>query len=52
MKYIAKLFMIVFWVAGVVLAKGFWSTAIACIFPLWGWYLVVERAMVMAGIVA
>jgi hypothetical protein len=31
------------WVAGVVLAKGFWSTFAAVFLPPWAWYLVVER---------
>ena len=37
------------WIAGAVLAKGFWSTAAAICFPPYAWYLVVERGMVMAG---
>lgn len=31
------------WLAGAVIAKGFWSTFFALIFPLWAWYLVAER---------
>lgn len=30
------------WVFGIVLAKGFWSTFFAVIFPLWAWYLAIE----------
>lgn len=37
------------WLAGMVLAKGFWSTAAAVCVPPYAWYLVVERVMVMAG---
>lgn len=34
---------IVPWLIGIVLAKGFWSTLFACIFPPWAWYLCVEH---------
>lgn len=37
------------WLAGIVLAKGALSTAAAVFFPPWAWYLVVERAMAVAG---
>jgi hypothetical protein len=33
----------VIWIMGIVIAKGFWSTFFAVIFPLWSWYLVAER---------
>jgi hypothetical protein len=33
---------VITWLFGIVLAKGFWSTLVAVIFPLWGYYLVVE----------
>jgi hypothetical protein len=29
-----------------VLAKGFWSTTIAIIIPLWSWYLVIEQLLI------
>lgn len=32
-----------FWLAGIALAKGFWSTTFAIIIPPYGWYLCVER---------
>ena len=38
------------WVVGFVLAKGFWST-LACIFPLWSYYIVVEFVLMYFGIV-
>ena len=41
----------VLWIAGVVLAKGFWWTVLAITVPFYAWYLVVERVMQMAGIV-
>lgn len=37
------------WLAGIVLANGFWSTAAAVCVPPYAWYLVVERWMVIAG---
>lgn len=37
------------WIAGLVLAKGFWSTLLALVLPLWAWYLVAERLMQGAG---
>lgn len=37
------------WIAGAVLAKGFWSTAAAVCLPPYAWYLVVERWMQLAG---
>lgn len=33
----------VIWIIGIILAKGFWSTFFAVVFPLWSWYLVAER---------
>lgn len=36
------------WIAGFVLAKGFWST-LFCIIPFWSWYLVVERLLKLWG---
>ena len=43
MKAITHLFLVVVWVVGIVLAKGFWSTLFALVFPLWAWYLLAER---------
>lgn len=33
----------VIWIMGIILAKGFWSTLLAVVLPLWAWYLVAER---------
>ena len=49
---ILYLIVVLFWIAGIVLAKGFWSTAAAIILPPWGWYLIVERWLQMAGWIA
>ncbi|MNQ49314.1 hypothetical protein D3C85_632210 [compost metagenome] len=37
------------WLAGAVLAKGFWSTVFAVTVPFWAWYLVIERALAALG---
>lgn len=37
------------WVAGMVLAEGFWLTILAIILPPYAWYLVVERALEAIG---
>jgi hypothetical protein len=39
------IFVVFSWVAGVVLAIGFWSTLIAVIFPPWAWYLFIEKLL-------
>jgi hypothetical protein len=41
MKHIVELFLLVMWMVGFVVAKGFWST-LFCIIPFWAWYLAVE----------
>ena len=40
---------ILLWLAGMVLAQGFWVTVVAVLFPPYAWYLVVERALVIIG---
>ena len=45
MNAVARLILIAAWVAGLVLAKGFWSTLFAVFIPLWAWYLVAERIL-------
>jgi len=49
----AILFLIVSvsWIAGIVLAKGFWLTALSICMPFYSWYLVVEKLMVHYGII-
>lgn len=37
------------WVAGMVLAQGFFSTVAAIFLPPWGWCLLAERALAVAG---
>jgi len=40
---------IIAWLAGIVYAKGTAATIIACVFPLYAWYLVVEHVMLRLG---
>lgn len=46
MKHLAMLFLLVCWVLGIVIAKGFWSTLIAIFIPLWAWYLIAEVVLI------
>jgi hypothetical protein len=46
MRPIATLIMVVIWISGIVIAKGFWSTLIAFCIPFWGWYLVIEKVLI------
>lgn len=43
--------LVLLWVAGLVLAKGFWSTLIAVVCPIWSYYLLAERLMHMWGVI-
>lgn len=43
--------LLISWLLGFVLAKGFWST-LACTFPFYAWYLVVERVAIMTGFIS
>lgn len=38
------------WLAGFVVAKGFWSTFF-CWFPFYAWYLVTERTLLHYGFI-
>lgn len=51
MKQIIQLIGVIIWVAGIVIAKGFWSTFFALFIPLWAWYLVIERLLITYGII-
>jgi hypothetical protein len=43
MNTIARLILLFTWIAGIVIAQGFWSTFFAIFVPLWSYYLVIER---------
>lgn len=49
MYYVVRLFLLAAWIAGIVIANGFWSTLFAFFIPFWAWYLVIERGMVALG---
>lgn len=50
--FIASLLWSTVWIAGIVLAEGFWSTTFAvCTGGAWSSYLVIERLMVMNGMI-
>jgi hypothetical protein len=46
MKSLISLILLVAWLGGIYLAKGFWSVFFAVIFPIWGYYLVVEQLVI------
>ncbi len=50
MKYIYSAFAMCVWIAGIVIAKGFWSTLFAVCIPFWAWYLVIEKALYYFGV--
>jgi hypothetical protein len=39
------------WVAGIVIANGFWSTLFAVIIPLWAWYVAIEKMLMHFGVI-
>ena len=43
MNKLANLILLFTWIAGIVIAQGFWSTFFAIFVPLWSYYLVIER---------
>jgi hypothetical protein len=46
MRYIVNFVILIGWISGVVIAKGFWSTLFAVFIPFWAWYLVVEMYLI------
>lgn len=51
MEGVGALLAVLAWIAGTVLALGWWKLA-AFVFPPYAWYLVVERAMQALGLLA
>lgn len=51
MKELLQLIGVVVWIAGIVIANGFWSTFFAIFVPFWGWYLVIERLLITYGVI-
>jgi len=50
-EYSFKMLLMAAWLAGIVIAEGFWSTFFAIFFAPYSFYLVVEQALMMHGIV-
>ncbi len=46
---IVKLVLIILWITGIVLAKGFWSTLLAVVVAPWAWYISIEYVMLLNG---
>lgn len=46
-----KFLVLLLWIAGIVIAKGFWSTFFAIFFAPYSFYLVVEKLLLFWGIV-
>lgn len=49
-KTLIGFFLFFLWVAGVVIAEGFWSTLFSIIVPFWAYYLFVEKLLIVYGI--
>lgn len=49
LRYVISLVIGITWIAGFVIAKGFWST-LFCIIPFWSWYLIVELYLAKYGL--
>ena len=49
MNSLVTLILFIAWVAGAVLAKGFWLTTLAIIIPFYSWYLVMEQLLKAMG---
>ena len=50
-QMIIQLLLIIGWLVGTVLAKGFWFTVLSIICPCYAWYLVVELLMIKNGLI-
>jgi hypothetical protein len=50
MKHVLAFIILVGYIAGIVLAKGFWLTTAAIFFAPYSLYLVVEKLMMLGGL--
>lgn len=50
MKYLTSFITLIMWIAGVVIAVGFWSTFFAITIPFWAFYLVIEKLLPFIGL--
>ena len=46
---IITIIVVVPWLIGIVISKGFWSCLFAIVIPPYAWYLVVEKVMLING---
>lgn len=46
---IYSVMLLISWLMGVVMAKGFWLTSLSICLPFYAWYLVIEEIMLMIG---
>lgn len=49
--YLLKFLVFLVWMAGIVIAKGFWSTFFAIFFAPYSFYLVVEKLLLFYGVI-
>ena len=45
MKSLVVFVAFLMWITGAVVAKGFWSTLFAFVFPFWSYYVLIEEAV-------
>ena len=50
MSYLIRFVLLVSWIAGIILAKGFWWSALAVVLPFYSYYLVVKQALIALGV--
>lgn len=50
-EVIGELILLFSWIAGIVLAHGFWSTFFSIFMPLYAWYLVIEKILYFIGFI-
>jgi len=49
MRELLGLIAVAAWLAGIAIAKGFWSTIFAIVIFPYGWYLTIEKLMIYFG---
>ena len=50
MSHLTTLILIIGWISGIVIAKGFWSSFFAIVFAPYSLYLTVERILQVNGL--
>ena len=49
MRYLYNMAVIIAWICGITLAKGWW-TLLAVLLPPYGWYLIAELILTRSGV--